>query len=104
MHGSFPTRPVLVCTGKDCTKAGSRLLCALLGDEANVTRVGCQKVCEGPVVGIELDGELRWFERLDSDKARDALLEIVRGEVDGAEELRRSLRKRHVSRRDGTLR
>ncbi len=39
--------------------------------------MGCQKVCKGPVVGLDVDGELQWFRKMDSGKAVDALQDFV---------------------------
>jgi hypothetical protein len=36
--------------------------------DANVTLVGCQKICPGPVAGIELSGRMEWFSRIETTK------------------------------------
>jgi len=66
---------------------------------ADVTRVGCQKVCKGPVVGVRLDGTWQWLRRMDSTKALHALDELVR---DGR--LRKPLVKRLDEKRAGKRR
>jgi (2Fe-2S) ferredoxin len=96
-----PDRPtVYLCTGKSCRKM--RRESAALRESLGVARireVDCQGVCDGPVVGVEVDGEVAWFERVDSDKARRQL----RAFVDGNPELRKSLKKRRVRRLAGVL-
>jgi hypothetical protein len=100
MHGSLrPT--VFVCTGKDCASRLTDRLCELFEPAGEVQRVGCQKICHGPVVGIPIDGELTWFERVQSRKAEGALLTEL---VSPPEQLPGPLAKRLVARRTGKLR
>lgn len=94
---------VLVCNGSDCGKAdGHRALLAVLtgAAEADLRTVTCQKICEGPVAGVEVDGRLEWFQRLRGAKSRRALLRLARagGPLPGR------LRKRRVAKRSGRLR
>lgn len=94
------TRTVHVCRGSDCkaeTKASKKLR-KLLKGRARVRAVGCQKVCEGPVIGLEVDGQLEWFENVRGE-ARDALEVWLE---DGR--LKKALRKRRVKKRAGKLR
>jgi hypothetical protein len=63
-----------VCIGKKCARACDhdqlvRALCRV----GTVQAVRCQKVCHGSVVGAVLDGEIRWFERVDSPRVCVAL-------------------------------
>jgi hypothetical protein len=95
------TPTVLLCAGGDCgkeRKARARIVDALDG-HARVRDVRCQKICDGPVVGLEVDGQLEWFEEVDSGKARRAL-------VTWADEgrLKRPLKKRRVKKRAGKQR
>ena len=94
--------PVLyLCRGEDCrhaAKAGARLVKAV-GDRGRVIEVGCQKICEGPVCGLEVDGRLQWFARVDSDKARDGVRAALEGKP-----LARALEKRRRDERQGRLR
>ena len=64
-----------------------------------VTRVGCQKVCSGPLVGVQLDGRWEWFERMSSEKAMRALADLLE-----QDELRKPLRKRRRKGRSGRVR
>jgi hypothetical protein len=94
---------VLVCGGSDCRKAeGHTALRDALADagEAEVRIVGCQKICKGPVAGVEVGGRLEWFKRLRGPKSRRALLRLVHL---GAP-LPDRLRKRRVAKRSGRLR
>lgn len=96
-----PAPRVYVCTGKRCRKRAKARTAALaaLGPGVSVVEVGCQKICEGPVVGTKVDGRLEWFERVDSDKSRSALARLVEGA-----ELKKPLLKRHVPKRSGRIR
>jgi hypothetical protein len=92
---------VYLCKGGSCRKerkAFRRLEAALEG-EARVQHVKCQKICEGPVAGVAVDGTLQWFDALDSRKRTDAFLSLVRtGGVSA------KLKKRRVAKRKGKLR
>ncbi len=93
---------LLLCRGSHCRK---RLAHAPMVEKAiaalpvEVTRVGCQKVCRGPVVGVAVAGEWQWFERMDSKKALRALAELV-----AADALSKPLRKRRDAKRAGRVR
>ena len=98
-----------VCTGGDCREARKAL--AALQDAVHgrcaLEEVGCQKICDGPVCGLELDGELEWFAAVDSDRAREALIEALdraRSGALGADAVGHSLWKRRVKKRRGRLR
>ena len=95
-------RRLMVCQGGHCRR---RLRRSGLAERASKLReldvrlVGCQKVCRGPVVGTEIDGELVWFERMDSKKAWNALRDLM---ADGR--IPKTLRKRRNAKRAGRLR
>ena len=93
---------VLLCTGSHCRRAlgrDDRVERSLTETSARVRRVGCQKVCKGPLVGVRVDGRWEWFERMSSKKATGALVELLeRGE------LRKPLRNRWRKRRSGRVR
>ncbi len=95
------SEPVYVCTGKHCRKQveAQRLLLGSLGTDAILHLVGCQNVCKGPVVGVEVDGTVEWFKRIDTHKSVGALVKLSRGK-----RLRKSLAKRRVKKRRGKLR
>ncbi|MGF1466939.1 MAG: (2Fe-2S) ferredoxin domain-containing protein [Sandaracinaceae bacterium] len=95
-------RTVYVCGGSSCRKAlrkDGKLLALLEREDVSVESVRCQKVCESPVVGVAIDGNLEWFERVRSDKALHALSELLRRDV-----LSKPLAKRRVAKRAGKLR
>jgi hypothetical protein len=64
---------VFVC--KKCKKA-DYLVDILKRSDANVALVACQKICAGPVAGIELSGRMEWFSRIDTAK-RSAWLHLL---------------------------
>jgi hypothetical protein len=89
---------VLVCTGDDCRDAAGFdevLLVAAASDGASSVR--CQGVCKGPVVGIERDGEIRWYTKVRGEHRR-ALARLVRSGSG-----RRALRSIEVRKRRGKL-
>ena len=93
---------VLLCAGKSCRRANAesdraeRFVARLPVD---VARVRCQKVCRGPVLGVCVEGEWQWFERMNSRKALEALATLVE---DGT--LAKPLAKRRHRKRAGRLR
>ncbi len=98
----MPIQKLLVCTGGRCRKAlrrDDRLANAVARLPVKVERVGCQKICRGPVVGTKLDGALEWFERMDSGKALDALADLIE-----KGRLVKALEKRRVAKRSGKRR
>jgi (2Fe-2S) ferredoxin len=66
---------------------------------AEVETVKCQKICKGPVVGLEVGGELEWFRKMDSDKARRRLVKLLT-----TGEMKKALQKRRVGSRSGKKR
>lgn len=93
---------VYLCGERGCGKRGERrLLVAALERDAQVVRVGCQSLCDGPVAGTVVAGELQWFERVAKPKARAGLALLVRS---GDGELPKALAKRRKAKRAGKLR
>lgn len=70
-----------------------------LGADVEVVPVDCQKICDGPVVGIPVGGRLEWFAEVDSKKSRLGLVTLL-----DTGELLRPLAKRRVEKRSGRLR
>jgi hypothetical protein len=98
MRGPVPE--VLLCTGKHCRGTDAhRKLTALLGQGADVIEVGCQSVCDGPVCGVRMNGELTWFDDLSGRRTREALRSLLT-----TGEMRRRLRSRVVAKRTGKRR
>lgn len=70
---------VLLCTGKSCRKAkGFDELRQSFDALATVKTVKCVDVCDGPVVGVRVEGKTVWFERLRSKKVRAAVVSLLR--------------------------
>lgn len=92
---------VFVCRGSSCRhhKAYAAVR-ERLSAVADLAEVRCQHICDGPVVGIAINGTLDWFERMSSDKAQRHLVELLVG----SGRMRRSLDKRRVAKRSGKLR
>lgn len=92
---------VYVCTGKHCRKkiAESGEALSALPKSARVVKVKCQKICRGPVFGLELDGRLEWFEQVATPKSVRGLTEAA-----GGRDVNKALGNRRVPRRRGQLR
>jgi hypothetical protein len=92
---------VFVCHGRSCRHhKGYDQLRDRLDAVAEVTKVRCQRICNGPVVGLEIDSSIEWFERVRSEKVQRRLVDFVAGRG----RMRRSLAKRRVAKRGGRLR
>ena len=102
MIESVMTRPTVhLCRGSSCRHArGEKELRQRLDEVAEVCEVRCQRICDGPVIGTEVDGSLEWFERMRSKKVQRHVVEWLTG--NGT--FRRSLRKRRVAKRSGRRR
>ena len=92
---------VYVCTGSDCAKDKKKLrnLKQTISAEAKVKRVKCQKICDGPVAGIMIEGTLTWFEELNSAKRRESLLYYLQ-----TGKTNKTLKKQICKKRTGKLR
>lgn len=92
------TRPaVYVCTERGCAERAEDVtrVVEALGTVADVECVGCQDICDGPVVGAPVGDGLEWFARVDGGPQRDALVAAVEDGSGIPEVLqRRWLRKR----------
>ena len=89
--------PVFVC--RKCK--GHACLKSFLEDVPGlrVQAVGCQKVCKGAVVGLEVDGRMEWFQRVNRPKSMVALARLAqRG---GQGKVAKPLAKQWVSKRSG---
>jgi len=66
---------LLVCAGKDCRgDRGFAELVALARACGGAATVPCQGLCHGPIVGLRVRGEVRWFSRVRSGRMRAAAL------------------------------
>lgn len=99
LAGACPTDCPLVYLCRKCK--GSDAVAGYLRREtsATVTTVRCQKVCESPVAGLQVDGRMEWFERVDGPKALQALASLASGWV--PEQLPKCLKKRRSKKRSG---
>lgn len=92
---------VFVCRGSKCRHRDAYPeLCARLGVVADVADVRCQRICDGPVVGVAINGSLEWFERVSSEKAQRQMVDLV----SQGGRVRRTLERRRVAKRSGRLR
>jgi hypothetical protein len=92
---------ILICGSSDCAKRATayKKLKHALGKEHGFDVVKCQKICRGPVVGIEVDGSWEWFSKITKSVDRDAVLRsAARGK------LAKRLKKRWVKKRSGKRR
>ncbi len=89
---------VYLCSGKKCCASPKRkrALVEALEPVARVVPVGCQKICAGPVVALEVEGRLEWFKGLASDKSCRRMVELLQ---EGT--MRKALSKRRVAKRSG---
>jgi len=89
--------PIAVC--RKCK--GSRCLREFLEDVAGVEvqTVGCQKVCTGAVVGLEVRGRMEWFQRVNRPKPMVALARLAQS--GGTGKVAKPLAKRWVRKRSG---
>lgn len=92
---------VYICAGSDCRerKADLKRLRGAIADLVGEVPVGCQKLCEGPVVGLTVDGTIEWFRKVRGKKPRRALVELL-----GTGAVPRALEKRRSKKRSGKLR
>ena len=92
---------VFVCRGSSCRHHHAHdELRERLGVVADVSDVRCQRICDGPVVGVAINGSLEWFERVASEKSQHQMVDLV----SGGGRIRRTLEKRRVGKRAGRLR
>jgi hypothetical protein len=64
-----------------------------------VKKVGCQKICRGPVAGLKVRGRMEWFARVDRAKPMVALLRAA--DPRHTKRIRPALESRRVARRSG---
>lgn len=90
-----------VCSGSDCKKHKSenKKLLRGLGDCLEIEHVRCQKICKGPVMGVQVDGTLHWFRKLDPKSDLAGLQKALsKGKVSKA------LAQKSAEKRTGKLR
>jgi hypothetical protein len=97
---------LLVCTGKDCRRdAGFDEIVELAAEVGEVREVPCQDICKGPVVGIGIGDDVRWYTRVRKRRMRAAVLRSLRrGGFDGALADHEARKRRNEIRKAGTAR
>jgi hypothetical protein len=60
----------------------------------------CQKICHGPVIGLEIGGRMEWFERVDDLKSLAALVRLAK-KPRAPVKIPKPLRKHRVKRYSG---
>jgi len=69
---------LLICSGKDCrADKGFRELVELGSEIPGTREVHCQKVCHGPIVGVQRDGRVRWYARIRSKAVRQLVVDAL---------------------------
>lgn len=94
-------RPLFVCQGKDCRK-NTKQLCALresLAGQGEIISVQCQKICKGPVAGLEINGQIEWFAKLNDEKSLGHLTLLLQ-----SGELKNRLKRRLSLKRSSKIR
>jgi hypothetical protein len=81
------------CRHADCLEA------FLVGSDVKVKKLGCQKICKGPVAGLKVRGRMEWFARIDRAKPMVALLRAA--DPRRAGKIRPALESHRVTRRSG---
>lgn len=91
---------VYVCRGSSCRKRKElpKILKLLSDEDVSFRSVRCQKICKGPVVGLDIDGEVHWFKRLRDKKTRRGLVVWFR-----ESRLKKAVRDHRVEKRKGKL-
>ena len=94
-------RTIYVCRGGGCRKTAKkyRALRGALEEQGRIRDVRCQKICKGPVFGVEVRGRLEWFHSIEDKKSRRAAVQLL---TDG--ELAGPMAKRRCKKRRGKLR
>ena len=90
---------VLVC--RKCDDSSDVIAFLSKKTRAEVRTVRCQKVCESPVAGLQVDGRMEWFERMDGGKALKAMAELLKQKP--PKRLPKPLKKRRSKERSGCL-
>ena len=103
LHHLSPTAPtpVYVCRGKDCRKKAKKLACleSTISEYGEVIPVACQKICKGPVAGLEVDGQLEWFSKLGKESAQENFAHLL-----SEGQLKEKLKDRIAKKRRGKFR
>ena len=101
MSQAAATPTLSICRGKACRKRAGRRQALIDHATAlgSVREVRCQKICQGVVAGLPIDGSWTWFRDVKGTKVLNALTALM-----GTGVLQGPLRKRRVKQRQGKLR
>jgi hypothetical protein len=91
---------VYLCRGSDCRDdklSRKRLEAHAAG--IKVVKVGCQKICKAPVVGVDVGSGPRWFRRMKSTETLESLRRYLE-----SKKLPDDLASRESKKRAGRLR
>ena len=88
---------LVVC--RKCTHSACLVEVVQEHSRVPIELVRCQKICNGPVVGVVVDGRMEWFQRVDGVKPLAALLRLV--QQPHPTKVPKPLRKLRVKRRSG---
>jgi hypothetical protein len=86
---------VFVC--KKC-KRSDCLTDVLKTSDIKFDLVGCQKICAGPVAGLQVGGRMEWFSRVDTAKRIAGLRMLIE---DRTKRPVKALEKKRVTKRSG---
>ena len=102
---------LLVCLDDDCKKStGYHQLLTAARRVDGAIGVQCQGICHGPVAGVTVKGEVRWFEKIRDSKRRRQVIDATKNGhlahalTDHEDRARRGkvkARRKAVSLRDG---
>lgn len=92
---------VYLCRGSGCKKrkAEEKRLRQGIGDTLEIKEVRCQKICKGAVAGVEIDGTMQWFRKLNPETDLVDLRKALRGG-----RVPKRLAEKQVKKRMGKLR
>lgn len=91
---------VSVCRKCEQHECLARILKNRTGVEVELVR--CQKICHGPVAGLDVDGRMEWFENVGGIKPIAALLRMTKRQP--LDRIPKPLRRLRVRGRAGKLR
>ena len=98
--GSLPSVPERIDVCRKCKRNECILEILESRSDFSVRRVRCQKICHGPVVGLEIAGTMEWFERVDDVKSIASLVKFARRKSEHSK-IPKPLRKHRLRRRSG---
>jgi len=98
--GTVPTVTERIDVCRKCKRNECLLEILESRSDFSVRRVRCQKICHGPVIGLEIAGRMEWFERVDDVKSIASLVKFGRRTSEHSK-VPKPLRKHRLRRRSG---